>query len=155
MVILFKVIYSLHFSITPCTYYGLGFSKYEIMKALDLEITGAWKNVGTMHWLLGEYGTGITLFHLLYLLDHVLHKLIILWSCHWFGQGRGIRLSLDSLIIWESFPNIWGIIFSIKTKYGSIRKSLMYCISWYRPENWKFRVIMEYITLTMVYPRFL
>ena len=82
IVILFKVIYSLHISITPCTYYGLGFLKSEIMKALDLEITGAWKNVGTMHWLLGEYGTGITLFHLLYLLDHVLHKLIILWSCH-------------------------------------------------------------------------
>ena len=45
--IFFKLIYSLHFSITPCKNSGLELLKSFIRKALDLEIPGAWKNVIT------------------------------------------------------------------------------------------------------------
>ena len=47
--IFFKVIYSLHLSITPCIESGLGFTKSTISKVLDLESPGAWKNVSTSH----------------------------------------------------------------------------------------------------------
>ena len=83
--IFFKLIYSLHFYITPFTESGLELHKYTIRKALELEIAGAWKNVSTNHWLPGYYGPGNMLLQLLDILGHGLPKLRLVRSCNCFG----------------------------------------------------------------------
>ena len=48
-VIFFKVVYSLHLSISPCTEPDLEIPKYTIRKVIEIESSGAWNNVSTSH----------------------------------------------------------------------------------------------------------